>query len=282
MPDKKFCDKIVQHAELLRGNGVRTLAGLHACVGHDVPKGIDWVASHTGCSASLLTALLIAELEDDGARKATRDLSRYWKSWLRPVWWPDRVWRNRRFHYSDALVLVLVLLLVAGAATFFVRIARMPVANYLVIKQGVNLPAFHQLTDADLETARAPGHLGSFTNVADVRGRYTLAPLTSGARLDSSRLVSSDLSARLAGRKILSAPLKQTPESIALVPPSEALMILAPRATDLRSASFEVIVLRIDEGKQQRSVTLALTDDEYQIAAPLLASHDVILARRIP
>ena len=83
----------------------------------------------------------------------------------------------------------------------------------------------------------------------------------------------------------MTVALKPTAYSATLMAPSEAVMILSPRAPDAKIAApipFDVIVLSIDTVGELKSATVALPADKFAIAAPLLASHDIYLSQAIP
>jgi hypothetical protein len=291
------------------------------CISQDVMTGVDRVSDQTTASRALLMALLIAEATDDSAKKGTRKLIRYWRSlktfpavlllsateikgtwdqrkllvlWhgVGPVWVvvrqsfarPKRLWHNRKRHWPDVLAATLVVLLSTGVVLRAVQISKGNL-QYLAVKEETRLPVFHQLSDNDLQTRSVPGSSGSFTNFDQVRGRYTLSAIPAGAALLANQLLSTELSAKMKGRRILSVALKPTSYSATLVAPSEAMMILSPRTPDskiIEHLLFDVIVLSIDTIGEARSATVALSQDKFAIAAPLLASHDVFLSQAIP
>jgi len=194
---------------------------------------------------------------------------------------PKRLWHNWKRHWPDALAVVFVLLVSTGVLLRASAIGK-PGVEYVAVKQGISLPVLHQVVAGDLEMKSVPGSKASFTTPEQVSGRYTLAVLSPGALLQSSQLLSPELSARMTGRKILSVALKPTAYSAALSPPSAAVMILSPRAPDAKNPApilFDVIVLSIDTIGDSKSATVAFTPDEFLIAAPLLASHEVFLSQ---
>lgn len=286
MPDVTL-QKIKETAKLLDCHGIATLDDLRMCIGRNVETGVYWVSLNTDASQGLLLALLIAEATDDAAQKGARKLSRYWRSLKTPpaiLSLPMRLWRSRKKHWPDALAAALVLLL-STAVVMRARAIGKGDAQYVAARQGINLPVFHQLSADDLEMKSAPGLKGSFNSFEQVRGRYTLAAIPARAVLQANQLLSAQLSNRMKGRRVLTVALKPTAYSATLAIPCEAVMILSPRAPDAKIAEpvpFDVIVLSIDTVGDGKSATIALAEDKFAIAAPLLASHDVFLSQAIP
>jgi hypothetical protein len=287
MPDPITLQKIKETADLLHCRGIATLDDLRMCIAQDVETGVYWVSLNTGASQGLLMALLIAEATDDAAKRGSRKLSSYWPSLKAssPILsLPMRLWHNWKKYWPDALAAALVLLASTGVVMRARAIGKGDV-QYVAARQGISLPVFHQLGDNDLEMTSTPSSKGSFTSIEQVRGRYTLSAIPSGELLLATQLLSADLSAKMKGRQILSVALKPTAYSATLAPPSEAVMILSPRALDAKIAEpmpFNVIVLNIDTIGELKSATVALSQDKFAIAGPLLASHEVFLSQVIP
>jgi hypothetical protein len=321
MADAVSVKKIEQTAAALQECGLATLDDLRTCVSKDVDTGIRCVSINSGISPALLMALLIAEARDDAAKKGTRKLLRYWRSlktfsavwslstieiralwgnktlggflWGRkPVWVVlrqsavrlKRIWHNRRSHWLDALAVGLVLFLSIGLVFRLSSIAKVS-RQYIAAKQDVSLPAFHKIAD-DVEMKTAVGPKGSFTNIEEVRGRYTLTPIPAGGMLQTAQLLSFDLSKKISGGKLLSVPLKTGSYIATLSAPAEATMVLSPRTLDAKlpasSQTFNVIVLRIENSGDAKSAAVVLPADKFDSAATLLGSHDVFLVQTVP
>lgn len=308
--------RLEELATLLASHKITTLRELRKAVGTDVETGIHSTAENIDGPQGLLLALLIAESKDDGANKDSRRLSPYWRSLktiraiyrlskaeitqINEPWWrriyleraavwavtrqcfirPKRALRNWKHHWADALIVLSILALFSGVATVVKSLNR-PLPGYVIVNRKAGLPSWHQISDADLDTQTAPRAISSFTDFAQVRNRYTLTALAAGAPLQETQLLNANLSAKLKGRYILTLPLKPTSYSRTLSPPTEALMIMAPRSADVKTtpAPFDVIILMIETVGDSRVVTLAICNDEFPTARQLLASHDVFLAQ---
>ena len=320
MADPVTLKRIEETAAALQVCGVVTLEDLRISIGQDVDQGIRWVSSYTGISDALLMALLIAEARDDAGKKGTRRLLRFWRSlksfpavwemsrteihelWRnrrfaglwegrKPAWAvirqlalrPKRIWHNRRRHWLDVLAVSVVLIVATGLVWRVwstIKQSKAPV-EYVAVKQDVALPVFHKISD-DVVLKKEPGSKGTFRNLDQVRGRYTLAAIPAGTILQTDQLLNDELSKKMPGRKLLSVPLKPGAYIAALSAPSEATMVLSPRTLDEKRAApppFDVILLSIEGTGDAKSATVALPEDKFNIAAPLLGSHDVFLVQ---
>jgi hypothetical protein len=304
-------------ARAMDGYGIRTLDDLRRCIAKDVDNNILWLSKQTNVKHSLLVMLLMAEFEHDDGLSSKRKLRGYWcglitvPSMLRlfgkdmaRVWSEQRIhifldgprqgcyvvrqlvirqrrlWYNRRRHWPDALVLLILPLLLVFLALRAQSINNRSVP-YVTVPQGVAIAAFTKPTD-NLALTNVPYAKGAFTSIDQVRGRYALVNLPAGSTLSSDQLLSSDLSTKMANRSILSVPIRTGGYVSTMKAPCEAIMVLSPRKEDgngFSGASFSVIVLRIDGTGEATSATVAIQKDDVDKASALLASHDVFLAQ---
>ena len=61
-------------------------------------------------------------------------------------------------------------------------------------------------------------------------------------------------------------------------------MALSPRIPDVKLVippPFDVILLRIESSGDAKIATIAVAEDNFKSAAPLIASHDVFLAQHL-
>jgi hypothetical protein len=280
----------------LAGTEIRTLEDLRRCIGKDVDESIGWLSNKTEVKRSLLVALLIAEFNDDRGLSGRPRLRYYWRGmktfrsvarvsprqlralalqfWLRQY----RLLRNWRRHWADVLVLAIVPLVFFGLA-FRARSINHNQARYVTVQQEV--PAYQTLP-GNLALANAPDAKNAFTSLNDVSGRYALVNLAPGATVSSDQLLSAYLSSKMPGRRILAVPLKAGAYVSPTNAPHEAILVLSPRSEDVKdlpSASFAVIVLRVEKIGDTTSATVAIRKEDFDQASALLASHDVFLGQ---
>lgn len=320
MPDPATLRNIQQMTDALTKCGVVTLEDLRMCIGKEVHAGINWTALNTGASFSLLTALLIAEVREDAEPNGKRKLLPYWRElktlpsvlmlsaaeiqelWLdkgvRGLWqgrmaaWavirqsavrPKRLFYNWRRHWLDVLALIILPLFIIGLAVRANQINDKKIER-VAVKQTAGLPAFHKIKE-EVEMKSAPGAQGAFTYTSQVRDLYTLVPIPAGAIVQRDQLLSAELSEKMKGRKILSVPLKTGTYSSTLSPPSTAIMVLSANRPEFKSSepiALDIILLKMVKEGDAGSAIVALTEDNFKIAAPLLASHDVFLSQTVP
>lgn len=309
--DPVAVERLKEMAAAFQASGIHTFEDLRLSISKDLNTGITVVSSRTKTSQALLVALLITEAKDNAGRKGKRRLLHYWfalktfravfalskaeiRELLKTKGWrgtrapigvilrrsfarPERLlsnWKRRWLDASVILVLVALVLLVVRAN--FINKNNL---QYVTTTSAV--PAFQMISN-QVENKSLPGLKGAFTNLADVRARYSLAAIPAGATLQSNQLLSKELSAKMHDRNIISVPIKTGNYSQTLSPPVEAIMVLTPREPDLKapsSAWFEVIVLRIEGSGETRSVIVALSEVHFMRASALLGSHDVFLSQ---
>lgn len=293
---------------------IRTLEDLRQCLNRDVDKNIFWLAKQTEIKDALLTALLLAEFYDDTGTKGKRRLRNYWRGlktlpgevrtgWAEIVreWGEDkrhgldvglqhakgvaalalarqqRFWYNWRHHWFD-VVLVLLAVLIASLALRAQSINQRTVP-YLTVRTDAGVAAFEELSN-HVELKKVPYKDGAFTAVGDVAGRYALVSLPQGAMLTKDQVLSPELSEKMRSRRILSVPINTGTFSSTMKTPTEALMTLSARQDQGKEpASFEVIILRLDQSGDSTSALVAITKDDFDKASLLLGSHDVFLAQ---
>jgi len=316
--DSVTIEQLRDFAATLKGFGIDTLDDLRLSICKDFKTGIERVTCRTETSKPLLMALLITEARDDAARKGKRRLIHYWsgfksfrsvyalsKTEVREIWKTNRAsrWReirepigiafrrwlagpkgffiNWRTHWLDALVIVLPLTLVL---LLLLQTNPFNKNRLHYVTTTAPVPAFHKISD-QVEIKTSPIARSAFTTISEVRDRYTLADIPAGAPLQSTQLLSPELSAKMQGRKILSVPIKASNYSPTLTLPNQMIMVLSPRQWDSTATSsipFDAIVLRIEGSGETQSAIVALPGDQFDAAASKLGSHDAFLTEAVP
>jgi len=317
MTDQITFKEIQDAAAALGCSEIRTLEDLRKCLSQDVDESIVWLSKQTKVNHPLLLTLLVAEFDDDASLSGKRKLPRYWRSLqtfpsllsfsrsevarLRQekkggvirgsstqvlllasqlMLRQRRLWSNWRRYWPDALVLVILPLLLLFLA-FRAQSINNRSVRYVTVQQGATVGGFQRLTD-NLVLTNVPYAKGAFTSIDEVRGRYTLENLPGGSTLSSNQVLSSELSSKMAGRIILSVPIKAGSYVSTMKTPCEAIMVLSPRKEDGAggvAASFDVIVLRFDKAGETTSAIVGIQKDQFDKASSLLGSHDVLLAQ---
>ena len=315
MADCITLKEIEEAVVALDRSDIRTLEDLRRCISKDVNKSILWLSEETRVNRALLIALLIAEFNDDRGLSGKRNLRHYWRGLktlssvvrfcrdeLGRLWrykkssvllrgprhvWPmavqlllrqQRLLFNWRRHWADALLIVILPLLLLGLALRARSINDRQV-RYVTVQQGIR--AFQRLT-GNLALTNEPYAKNAFTSVEDVKGRYALVNLAPGTTLLSDQVLSSDLSGKMEGRRILAVPVKAGTYVSTTNAPHEAIMVLSPRTEDVKdlaAVSFGVIVLRLDKTAEATSATVAIRQEDFDKASALLASHDVFFTQ---
>ncbi len=289
--------KEIEEAVLaLDGSEIRTLDDLRRIIRKDVNQSILWLSTETKVKHSLLVALLIAEFNDDRGLTGKPRLRYYWRGlktfrsvvrvsprrlsalalqlWLRQ----HRLLYNWRRHWADVLV-VAILPLLFFALALRARSINDRQVRYVTVQRGVL--AYQTLT-GNLTLTNEPYAKNAFTSVDDVLGRYALVSLAPGATVLSDQLLSSELSRKMQGRRIIAVPVKAGAYVSITNAPHEAMMVLSPRTDevkDLPAVSFAVIILRLDRTGETASATVAIRPEDFDKATALLASHDVFLGQ---
>jgi len=299
----------------LSSKDIRTPEDLRKCLNRDVDKNILWLAQQAKIKHALLTALLLAEFYDDTGTKGKRKLYKYWRG-LKTVpgevkaRWPEivrewdankrrslsvglqhalgvagqvaarqqRLWYNWRHHWFDVVVLGMLPVLIFSLALRAQSINRRTVP-YVTVRTDAGIAAFEELTGR-VELKHVPYKDSAFTKLDEVAGRYALVNLPPGAMLSKDQILSPELSRKMPSRRILSVPINAGAFSNTMKTPGEALMTLSARQEDGKEpASFEVIVLRIDQSGGNTAAVVAIPKDDFDKASRLLGSHDVFLAQ---
>jgi len=292
-----------------------TLEDLRKVLNKDVDKNILWLAQQTNIKDALLTALLLAEFYDDTGTKGKRRLRNYWRGlktipgevragWAETVseWERNktrslgvglqqalgvagqvavrqrRIWYNWRQHWLDAVVLLILPALIVALALRAQSINKRTVP-YVTVRTDAGISAFQELT-GHVELKNVPYKNGAFTSLNEVSGRYALVNVPPGVTLSSDQVLSPELSRKMPQRRILSVPIDAGAISSTMKTPSEALMTLSARQNESKDpASFEVIVLRLDQTGGNTSAVVAIPKDDFDKASRLLGSHEVFLAQ---
>ena len=298
----------------LSGEDVRTLEDLRRVLQKDIDKNIHWLAQHAKIRDELLTALLLAEFYDDTGTKGKRKLRNYWRGFktipgeVRAGWAEivrergqnksrlsvglqqalgvaghvavrqRRIWYNWRQHWFDLVVLFALPLLIVSLALRAQSINNQTVP-YVTVRTDAGVAAFEDLTN-HVELKSIPYKNGAFATLNEVAGRYALVNLPPGAMLSKDQILSPELSRKMPSRRILSVPINAGAFSNTMKTPGEALMTLSARQDDGKEpASFEVIVLRIDQSGGNTAAVVAIPKDDFDKASRLLGSRDVFLAQ---
>ena len=316
-PDPVSIQQLRKLVTALNEGGIHTLEDLRLSICKDLKTGIQVVSDQTKTSKALLVALLIAEAKDDAGKKGKRQLLPYWsglksfrsvfalsKSEIRELlktngvrgWTktrdpiavvlkqavarPTHLLTNWRTHWLDALIVLLPLIL----ALLILRANSINRYNLQYVTTTAAVPAFHRISD-QVENKSSPSAKGAFTRIAEVRDRYTLAPIPAGTTLQGQQLLSRELSAMMQGRKVLSVPIKASNYSATLIAPVDAILVLSPRKLDSKETprtTLDAIVLRIEGSGETRTAIVALPEESFNVAALLLGSHDVFLSQAVP
>jgi len=307
--------EILSTVAALSGEDIRTLEELRKCLNRDVDNNISWLAQHTRINNALLTALLLAEFYDDTGTKGKRRLRNYWgglktipgearAGWAEIVreWGESkkrgvsvglqravdvagqvavrqrRIWYNWRHHWFDLVVLLMLPVLIVSLALRAQLINARTIPHVTVRTDG-EIAAFEELT-GHVELKNVPYKTGAFTTLDQVAGRYALVNLPPGGVLSQDQVLSPEWSRKMPSRRILSIPVITGGFSSSIKTPSEALMTFSPRQDPGKeSASFEVIVLRVEQSGTSTLALVAIPKDDFDRASRLLGSHDVFLAQ---
>ena len=299
----------------LNSADVRTLEDLRNVLYRDVDKNISWLAQQTDVKRALLIALLLAEFYDDTGTRGKRRLRTYWRGLktfrgeVRNGWaevtreWSEnkrrsvsvglnnarvvanqiaarqqRILYNWRHHWFDVVVFGMLVVLI-GAVALRAKSINEGSVRYVTVRTDAGIAAFQELTD-HVELTNVPYKNGALTTLADVTGRYALVNLPAGAMLSNDQVLSAELSGKMHSRRILSVPIHTGAFSSSMKAPAEALMTLSARQAEGKEpASFEVIVLRLEQSGGNTSAVVAIKKDDFDKASRLLGSHDVFLAQ---
>jgi len=321
MGDLVTLETIKNTATKLDGCGLTTLEDLRSWVSKDIDKSLTRLTESSDTAPSLLIALVIAEFGDDAGRSDRKKLGTYWRG-LKPfpglvkLYWIDlgetwkqkklgvvprlgepsrqilrqlltrhnRFWYNWRRHWADALLLIVLPVLLIGV-WFRVESVKNSGVQFVVVKPSTNVGAFQRIGD-EVELASIDNSSNAFTSVDQVRGRYSLVPLTGGTAVLSNQLLSAELSNRIQNHSILSIPLKVGTYLRGLSSTGEGVLILSPRETASvgsetasKQHAFEVILLSIDKIGDVATATVAIPAEDVDKAGALLATSDAYLSK---
>jgi hypothetical protein len=150
-----------------------------------------------------------------------------------------------------------------------------------------DLPAFHVIQDGDVNWPADPTQIRGFRSVDDVLGHYLLQPLESGQALEKDQVSSARPSASdMAGRTIISIPLKPEVLNPNTAQGSPATLLLSPRDVDQSgravSVEIDVIVLKIDELEDQVVLTLAIEEGSQDELGAMLGTSDIFILQPAP
>jgi hypothetical protein len=190
----------------------------------------------------------------------------------------QRILYNWRHHWFDAVVLLILPALIIILALRAQSINNRTVP-YVTVRSDAGIAAFEELT-GHVELKNVPYKNGAFSTLDEVAGRYALVNVPAGAMLSKDQVLSPELSAKMHSRRIVSVPMNPGAFNSAMKTPGEALMTLSPREDQGKDpASFEVIVLRLEQSAGGTSAVVAIPKDDFDKASRLLGSHNVFLAQ---
>jgi hypothetical protein len=223
-------------------------------VGSDFDRGIQCVADEIKVSEESLLNLLAdnAAAEAEAHRVPSQKIS--WR-WVKGHW-PE-------FTFATLVVLVVFLILRASGALAFVSPV-LGVSRPVVVRTVSKLPAYRVIRPEDVkqEEAEASPETGAFDSAEKVVGLYTLQPLAAGTvlrepQLSSARLESGDM----AGRQLLSLPVKAGMLAASVTPAERVSLLFAPQGSEGHAPAHfileDVIVLSVDRGSTFPSIVAA-------------------------
>jgi hypothetical protein len=190
-----------------------------------------------------------------------------------------------RPHASEiALLAGLLVLLGLLAWRWIASVVSMPSP---VLVAGQNLPAFHVLVESDLASAAKGAQAGSFTQPAQVSGRYLLRPLAMGEVITEDLVSSKRLDpSALAGQYVLTIPIPAGGLDSSLEPGDPAWLILSPRdlpeSVTAGAVEAPALLLKLEKSGDLTLATLAIPIDRHAAIVNALGLSQVILQHRGP
>lgn len=261
-------DYSLDAAALARG-GVSSVDDLWACISRNVDQGIARVATETRMSRDVLFAFLITDALYEPKRRS---------DWLRGR--AQRLWGTRGNLWPDLLLLTLpFLILVLGLRGQYLN---QSVVQRVAVNSGVTLPAFAAIDINKLTTRAVIDERGSFASVNDLKLRYPLRDLAPGEVLKDEHLVPSGLSGRIAGRRLLSLPIKNSHSAESVQPMDQVRLILAPRDKEISGVAIDDVIFlsRKKEGKTT-FVLVAIPENKLTQIEGLLGTCDIFVSQRL-
>ena len=173
-----------------------------------------------------------------------------------------------------------------GGVVSIAFVGAAPRTYQLVVAAPAGLPAFHLIGPSDVISREVPLELNTFTPTAEVQGRYTLQALPPGATLHADQLSTVKLAqSDLVGRRVVSVPASADSLGRLVVPGAHLSMLLVPRA-DAKDAqpsgTSDVIVLAVDRRGASADIVVAMSEQDFQNAQPLLGVSNVVFFRTVP
>jgi hypothetical protein len=254
-------------------------------IGSKFSEGIKQLSKETGVSYEALIQILADGNINSGAETTGRRAKS--KDWLlgrhpSSLTFSDE-WKKLRFRVRQYLPEVLAAIIIGTLLALLVLHAFRP-RDAVFVKS--NLPAFHVITDQDVETGLAIVVPGAFASKEEVKGRYLLQQVTQGDRLYATQMSKLKLSDKeVTGRQILTLPVKTGVVSQTLAPLDHVNLYFSPRQIDKNNAGEvfsveDVIVLAINRQGEASSLVVAIRADMSKVAA-LLGTYDLLISQPI-
>ncbi|MBD0371067.1 MAG: SAF domain-containing protein [Pyrinomonadaceae bacterium] len=191
-------------------------------------------------------------------------------------------WRQHWIEYCTLALMIIGLLLLVGNA--------IRPRNYLSVK--TELPAFHIITDTDVELQRGWVKPYSFSSKEEASGRYLLQPAEAGTILLPGQMSAAPLSQaeqqELSQRKAFTVTVKSSNLSLTLTAPTRARVLFVPRNSDASKASSmsasaidEAMILSINRQADFSTVVIAVKDWEMEKVSSLLGASDVFILKAL-
>ncbi len=203
--------------------------------------------------------------------------------WLGPKLCWRRVqssWTNRNRLWPDLLVFGLPLVIIGLGVR--AQLLQQKVVQRVAVKQGATLPSFTMLDPKNLVAVSVFDQPGTFATIAELQPRYAATNLTSGALVKEEQLLPAGLSPALAGRQLLTLPIKNDIGKVAK-PMERVRLMLASHDKEKPGLLIpDAILLSTTKTGESTSVVVAVTDAAANSMAPLLGLSDVFVLQTLP
>lgn len=255
-----------QEVESLRRAGIETVDELWASAGE---AGIDRLATQVGLPAERLLDLLATQAlhEDEGKTG----------SWL------QRTWPRLKDNWLVAAICWLIALLVWLALC-------MPEPSGTVVNVR-QLPALHLIEEGDVERREGGAEPGSFTEIQEVLGRYTVQAIPPETALRGgqvTRFRASEIDpGMMDGRRIVSIPIAvEAPDradlgdwvSLLFAPRDDA----PPEASSKAFLLKDAIVLATNRGDEGMHIVVAVKETDLETLGHFVSRSDVFIVQPGP
>jgi len=273
----------------LKERGVETVAELWASIGKEVDSGVKQVVERTRDPAVPQPNLDAADRQTHAALLAFLIADAISESTGRdPVWIvPKKLWRRiqtgwrkRDELWPDWVLLALLLLIIGWGlrAQFLQR----SVVQRVAVRPGVALPALAPIDTQQLMLVSTFDQPGTFATIEELKARYPATGLNAGTVVKDEQLLPAGLSVALAGRQLLTLPIKN--DTGKLPKPMERVqLMLASRDKDKPGLLIpDAILLSTTKTGDSTSAVVAVTGPAAASMAPLLGLSDVFVLQTLP